>query len=139
MKKTGLTKKLLSIVLAMMFLFSAFSATGCETAKAEENEYEIAPCFTTIMTAAYAITIDGITAHVSGSLTPKYKTSLSITLDLQKYSSGSWSTVKTWTASANDIHLTLEGSKVINIFSDYRLKATFKADQETVIRYRYPD
>lgn len=139
MKKKRITKRLLSFAVAMIILFSSFSVMACETAKADEIDYEIMPCFTTIMSEIYGITISGLNAHVSGSLTANYKTSLTITLSLQKYSNGSWTIVKTWTSSANDIHLILEGSKMINIFAEYRLKATFKADQETSVRYMYPD
>ena len=139
MEKTRITKRLLSIMLATMLILSAFSATACKTIKAEENEYEVMPCFTTIMTEKYAITISGLKAVVSGSLVPKYTTSLQITLVLQKYTNGGWYADQTWVGTAYDDYLYLEGKKTINIFAEYRLKVTFKADQETSTRIMYPD
>ena len=139
MKKAKITKRMLSIVLAMMILLSTFSVTACETAKAEDNEYEIMPCFTTIMTEIYSITIKGLKCTVSGSLIPVSTASLQITLVLQKYKNGGWYADKTWAGSAYDDYLYLEGSKTINVFSEYRLKVTFKANQETSTRIMYPD
>lgn len=137
MKKTRFAKRLLSFALALLFMLSAFWGLSYESVKADDD-YEIMPCFTTIVTEKYAITINGLQAIVSGSLIPAYKTSLQITLELQKYTSGSWKTDKMWVATAYDVCLITEGKKLINIFSDYRLKVTFKADQETSVRYRYP-
>ena len=139
MEKTKITKRLLSIVLALMILLSAFSAAACETAKADENEYEIMPCLVTIMTAKYVITINGLQAVVTASLVQKYKTSLQITLVLQKYKDGGWYADQTWIATAYDDYLVEEGKKTINPFAEYRLKVTFKADQETITRIMYPD
>ena len=138
MEKTRITKRLLSIVLSIMILFSTFSAVAYESAKADENGYEIMPCFTTIVTEKYSIVINGLQATVTASLIPAYTTTLQITLELQKYTSGSWKTDKMWIATAYDDCLITEGSKMINIFADYRLKVTFKADKETSVRYRYP-
>ncbi|MCH5316938.1 MAG: hypothetical protein J1E05_03075 [Eubacterium sp.] len=138
MKRIRITKRLLGIVLAILILFSAFSVIACETVKAEDNEYEIMPCFTTIMSETYDIQINGLKATLTASLIPKYTTTLQITLELQKYTSGSWKTDKTWIATAYDDYLITDGSKLINVFADYRLKVTFKADQETSVRYRYP-
>ena len=139
MKKAKITKRLLSIALAIMILFSAFSAAACETAKADENEYEIMPCFTTIVTEKYAIDISGLTAYVFASVIPAYKTSLQITLVLQKYKNGGWYADQTWVGTAYNDYLYLDGKKTINIFAEYRLKVTFKADQETSTRIMYPD
>ena len=138
MKKAKITKRLLSLALAILILLSSFSAVACEPAKAEENEYEIMPCFTSIMTEKYSIVIEGLKAIATASLVPVYKTSLQITLELQKYTNGGWYTDKKWVASAYDVYLITEQSKLINIFAEYRLKVTFKADKETSVRYRYP-
>ena len=139
MERTRLTKRLISVVLAIMILLSACSAAACETAKAEDNEYEIMPCFTTIVTEKYSIIINGLKATVTASLIPAYTTSLQITLVLQKYKNGGWYADETWVATAYDDCLITEGKKTINIFADYRLKVTFKADQETSTRIMYPD
>lgn len=138
MIKTRFTKRLLNLTLAFIFMLSAFWGLSYESVKAEDNEYEIMPCFTTIMSETYDIQINGLQATLTASIIPKYTTSLQITLELQKYTSGSWKTDKMWVATAYDDYLITEGKKLINIFSDYRLKVTFKADQETSVRYRYP-
>lgn len=84
------------------------------------------------------INIIGLTAKCNASMGAQYSTNLSITMELQKLSSGSYSTIKTWTASRTWTSLELEGSKTINILNTYRLKTTFTAGNETVVVFSYP-
>lgn len=142
MKKTGTSKKVLSMLLVFVFVLSAFTAPSVKTANAaaKNPEQEIMPCFKSIGSASYCITIDGITATVSGILISQYNTNLQITLELQKYKKADgWYTVKLWAEAAYGTIADLSGRATINIFCDYRLRAIFKADNETCTRIMYPD
>ena len=63
------------------------------------------------------INIIGLSAECNASMGAQYSTSLSITMELQKLSSGSYSTIKTWTKSKTGTSIELEGSKTINILN----------------------
>ncbi len=94
--------------------------------------------YSVIATDTAAIRISGITANCSASLSASYSTSLKIKMELQKKKSGSYSTIKTWSDSRTGTVLGISGSKTINPLSTYRLKTTFTAGNETVVRYDYP-
>ena len=126
--------KLLSLIMALLMTFSAGTVALAETDDSSDNE--IVYRFTTIGSTAVGFSISGLTASCSAKLSSKYSTSLYIKMELQKKSGGSYSTVKTWTKSYNGTGTTLNGSKVINPLSTYRLKVTFKADNETFVTYK---
>lgn len=135
-----MTKRIIAFLLAFVFVLTACSvgflafAEGSDSSsdKTEPTRYSV------IDSKASSIVISGVTAKCSGSVIAKYSTNLRITLELQKLSSGSYSTVKTWTDSRTGVTITVSGSKVINVFSTYRLKVTTQAGNETVIEYKYP-
>ena len=109
-----------------------FSAVADDTEDSEPTRY------TVISNNTYSINISGLKATCSASLTAKYSTNVSIKLELQKKSGGTYSTIKTWSDSRTGTSIGLVGTKIINPLSDYRLKATFTAGSETVTRYDYP-
>ncbi len=105
---------------------------------AENDDETVAPTrYTTISTTYSNISKSGVTVTCSASLTAQYSTSLKIVMVLQKSSSGSWTDVKTWTKTGTGTKLSIEESKIINIFSTYRLKTTFTAGSESVTTYSY--
>ena len=129
-------KKSLSVLLVLAMLFSAFAITAfCET---EDEGVKVTPRFTTISTVSTSFTISGIKATAFVGLTAQYETSLSIKIELQKEKSGGYETIESWAKSATSTYLNLEESKLINIFSDYRIKVTCIADGEKHITYDYP-
>ena len=127
--------KIMSIIMAMLIALSASTVAFAETDDSSDNEIELR--YSTIGTNSSKLTISGINATCSATLTAKYSTTLSIKMELQKKSSGTYSTVKTWTKSANSTGTAVTGSRTINPLSTYRLKVTFKADNETVVTYKY--
>ncbi len=143
MEKTGTANKnkVLRILLVFVIAFSLFTTAGVKTAEAAaNNDNEIMPCFKSILSVSYCITIDGIKAHVSGTILAQYLTDLQITLELQKYKKADgWYTVQLWAEAARNGATSLSGTEYINIFSKYRLRATFKADKETCTRIMYPE
>ena len=130
-------KKSISLLMALCMLLSVFGIAVSASANDGETAGD-APRYTVIASTSYGITISGLKAYCTGALTAQYSTSLNIKLELQKKSSGTYSTIKTWTGSKTGVAMSLEGSKTINPLSDYRLKATFKAGSETVTYYDYP-
>lgn len=59
-------------------------------------------------------------------------------MELQKKKSGTYETVKTWSASKTGTTVLIDEKRAINLLSDYRLKTTFTAGTETRVAYAYP-
>jgi len=133
MKKTSF--KILSVILALLMALSIGTAAFAETD--DSADIETNNRFSVILSTATTLNISGLTANCAAQMTAKYSTSLKIKMELQKQSSGSYSTVKTWSKSATGIGISLEGSKVINPLSTYRLKVTYTAGSETHVTYKY--
>lgn len=133
-------KKTIAIIILLAVSSSMFSVCFMSSAKNIEapikeitiDRYQV------IATHTSGINIIGLSAECNASMGAQYSTSLSITMELQKLSSGSYSTIKTWTKSKTGTSIELEGSKVVNILNSYRLKTTFTAGNETVVVFSYP-
>lgn len=130
-------KKSLSLVLILTMLFSAFAMNS--SAAVVEDEYEVMPCFTTISAVSTVFSISGINSTSSVVLSSQYSTSLYIKIELQKEKSTGYETIETWTKSGTGRTLLLEETRLINVFSNYRIKVTCTAGSETYTKYDYPD
>lgn len=130
-------KKNLSFVLIITMLFSVFAMNSSATVA--EDEYEVMPCFTTIDAVATSFTISGINSTSTVTLSSQYSTSLYIKIELQKEKSTGYETLETWTKSGTGTVLVLEETRLINVFSNYRIKVTCTAGSETYTKYDYPD
>ena len=84
------------------------------------------------------ISISGITANCTSSLNTRSSTKLSIKMELQKKKSGTYETIKTWSASKTGTYLSVAEKRAINLLADYRLKTTFTAGTENRVAYAYP-
>ena len=133
MNKTSF--KILSVVLALLMAFSFGTAAFAESDDSADNE--INNRFDVILSTATTFTISGLTAECGAQMTAKYSTSLKIKMELQKKSSGTYSTVKTWNKTSTGVVIGVEGSKIINPLSTYRLKVTYTAGSETHVTYKY--
>ena len=129
-------KKSVSILLILTTLFSSFAIVS-SAAIVEEN-YDVMPCFSTIDAVTTSFTISGLSSTSSVLLTSQISTSLYIKIELQKEKSSGYETIETWTKSGNGTMLSLEETRLINIFSDYRIKVTCTAGGETHTKYDYP-
>lgn len=129
-------KKSVSILLILTMLFSSFAIMS--SAAVVEDDYGVMPCFTTIGSVSTSFTISGLNSTSSVVLVSKVSTSLSIKIELQKEKSSGYETIETWTKSGTGTVLSLEEDRLINIFSDYRIKVTCKAGSETHTTYDYP-
>lgn len=129
MKRKAL--KVISLVLSLLVLLStvAFATNDDEQASSK---------YTVITSKSCSISISGLNSTSTATLIANSSVSLSITMELQKLKSGSYSTIETWTSSKTGTVLTMEESRLINIFATYRLKVTFTAGSETVTSYAYP-
>ena len=134
---SNIIKKSLSIVLILTMIFSIFAINSSATTVEEETI--IMPRFSVISGVATSFTISGLNSTSSVVLSAKYSTSLYIKIELQKEKSTGYETIETWTKSGNGVYLSLEEDRLINIFSDYRIKVTCKAGSETYTVYDYPD
>lgn len=129
-------KSALCVLLSMMVIFCQFFALTVSAAEEEENQ--IMPRLSVISSTSTTFSISGITATCKARLFTSSSASLSIKMELQKYSSGSYSTVQTWSVSGSGTSLTDSRTKTINVLYDYRLKVTYKAGSETSVTYKYP-
>ena len=134
---SNIIKKGLSIVLILTMLFSASAFNSF--AESVEDDNGVMPCFTTISAVSTVFSISGINSTSSVMLSSQYSTSLYIKIELQKEKSTGYETIETWTKAGTGTVLLLEETRLINIFSDYRIKVTCKADSETFTVYDYPD
>lgn len=132
----NIIKKSMSLLLVLTMLFSVFAINTSAETTDEENV--IMPRFSTISAVTTVFTISGINSTSSVTVTAKYSTSLSIKIELQKEKSSGYETIETWTKSGTGTMLGLEETRLINIFADYRIKVTCKADNETHVTYDYP-
>ncbi len=134
---SNIVKKSISIVLILTMLFSVFAINTY--AIGDESENTIMPRWSVISSVATSFTISGLNSTSSVVLTSKYTTSLYIKIELQKEKSTGYETIETWTKSGTSTYLMLEEDRLINIFSDYRIKVTCTAGGETHVKYDYPD
>lgn len=133
----SLAKKSVCILLILTMLFSAFALNS--SAAMVDNEDEIMPCYTTISSIATGFSISGLNSTATVTLSAKVSTSLYIKIEFQKLESTGYTTLKTIENSGTGYNLSLSGSRLINIFEDYRIKVTCRAGSETDIIYDYPD
>lgn len=129
-------KKSVSVVLIFTMLFSVFAINA--TAVEVEEENQIMPRWSTISTITTSFVISGLNSTSTVALTSQYSTSLYIKIELQKEKSSGYETLETWTKSGTGVSLSLEEKRLINVFSDYRIKVTCTAGNETQIVYDYP-
>ena len=133
---TNLLKKSVSFVLILTMLFSVFAISASAVEVEEKNQ--IMPRWSTISTITTNFVINGLNSTSTVALTSQYSTSLYIKIELQKSKSSGYETLETWTKSGTGTSLVLEEDRLINIFSDYRIKVTCTAGNETQIVYDYP-
>lgn len=129
-------KKIVSVLLAIMMLFSVFAVNSFGATV--DEDYGVMPCFTTISAVATSFTISGLNSTSSVSLSAQYSTSLYIKIEFQKETSTGYETLETWTKSGTGRYLSLEETRLINVFCDYRIKVTCTAGSETHTTYDYP-
>lgn len=123
-------KQLIALVLCSIMIFSCFQLTAfCETASVTNLNISNDKC---------KLTISGINSTSSASMQTARSMSLSIKMELQKIKSGTYTTIETWTASRTGMTLSMCEDRLINILATYRLKVTFTAGNETIVRYAYP-
>lgn len=134
-KKT--TSVLLVLTITLLILCIGFTSFANETSTTITDEPILR--YKVISNHSSGVHISGVTATCYADLTAMYSTNLSITMELQKLSSGTYSTIKTWSkTNPNITSIGIEGTRLINVLSTYRLKTTFTAGNETVVVYSNP-
>ena len=129
-------KKNVSILLILAMLFSSFAIMS--SAAVVDDDYGVMPCFTTINSVSTCFVISGLNSTSTVTLKSKVSTSLYIKIELQKEKSSGYETIETWTKSGTGYSLLLEETRLINVFSNYRIKVTCTAGSETHVTYDYP-
>ena len=137
LKTKKFVKQFALIVLSMIMMLN-FNVSAIAASIDEKDDSFIQPMYTTIGTNSAYISIRGIKATFNATVSSKYPTSLKIKLELQKEKSNGYETIETWTKSKNGNSMSYTESRNINVFSDYRLKATVTAGDESAVVYAYP-
>jgi len=132
------TKKLLSVLLALIAVLSVFNSGMTAFADNKADNEEEANRFSVISSTGSSLSISGVTAYCTASLTATSNTSLIIKMELQKKKSGVYETIKTWTDAKAGNHLMVSHTRTINALSTYRMKTTFTAGGESTVSYSYP-
>ena len=130
-------KKTVSILLILTMLFSSFAIMS--SAAVVDDDYGVMPCFTTISSISTSFVISGLNSTSTVTLKSQVSTNLSIKIELQKEKSSGYETIETWTKSGTGYSLLLEETRLINVFSNYRIKVTCTAGSESHVTYDYPD
>ena len=133
---SNIVKKSLSVFLILTMLFSVFAINS--SAAVVEEEYPLMPCWSVIDGVTTGLSISGLVATASVSLSSKYSTSLYIKIEFQKEESTGYKTLETWEKSGTGVVIALEEDRLINIFADYRIKVTCTAGGETHVTFDYP-
>lgn len=131
--------KSISILLCLVMMFSAFSASFVTNAATVDNENEIMPLWVTIEGYSVGFDVSGFTATASVTLTSQVSTSLKIVVYYQKETSDGYETVETWTKTGTGYLLGLEETAFANIFCNYRIKVVMTAGSESITVYRYEE
>lgn len=137
MKLIKTMKKTVSILLILTMLFSSFAIMS--SAAVVDDDYGVMPCFTTISSISTSFVISGLNSTSTVTLKSQVSTNLSIKIELQKEKSSGYETIETWTKSGTGYSLLLEETRLINVFSNYRIKVTCTAGSESHVTYDYPD
>lgn len=131
------TKLSISVILAFAIIMS-YTIFFVSAKNMTEKSEDASPYYTTINNAIATFNISGLNSTSTAKLTSKRSTSLYIKIELQKEKSTGYQTIETWTKSGTGTYLSLEETRLINVFSDYRIKVTFTAGGETVVKTVYP-
>lgn len=131
-------KTMLSLLFVLLFTFQGLvTVFAAEPKMPTPVEEPTIVRFTNIKSYSCNCYISGLTLYASARLTAKSSMYLQIIMELQKYSDGSYNTIETWSDSKTGTSLSLDASKLINIFSTYRIKVTFTAGGESTTAYDY--
>lgn len=126
-------KQYFLILLSILTIFSNTAICYAEV----NYDNEICPCYVNIDRAFANLDISGIKANCSATISANNSMNLKIVMELQKSKSSGYETVETWTSSKTGTYLAMTESRLINVLSDYRLKITFTAGNETEVVYKY--
>ncbi len=117
--------KKVTIVLSVILVVSFMFATCGFAINADE---ESRPRMTYIDSCSGDINQGVLSTTVTASITGKSSvTSVKIKMELQKLSSGNYSTVETWEQTFSGSYGSMEESKLTSPLNTYRLKATVTA------------
>lgn len=138
MKKL-INKKALCLLLSVVALFSSFSSVISAGAALPPQNDAAVPYYVNLIGVDARISISGATATCTASVKSVSSCSLYIKMELQKKKSdGNYETVEQWISGKTGTSASAAEKKVINIFSEYRLRATLMAGSDSQILYRYP-
>lgn len=130
-------KKVLILVLSMVFIVCLVAISASSVL---ENREEVRSTYINSIDAR--INVGTLNTTVKGQIQGTTNvTRITIKLELQKKSSGSYSTIKTWEETFYTDAASKTESKITSPFSTYRLKATFtvytSTNSETRVLYAY--
>ena len=122
MKRT--IKRVFAIVLAVLLVISSFSVLAIAKNDCEKSGMRL----TYIQSYRGSINKGLLSTTVSAEISGKSNvTKVKIKMELQKLTSGNYSTIETWEQTFNSNEGSMSESRTTNPLSTYRLKATVTA------------
>ena len=129
MKKKSIAFALSLILIVSLFAPSAYAAdTGA-------NTFVISPRYTNISTfsVSFSISSTGLASCYSKVIPSSVTYNTSLTIELQRYSNGSWSTIKTWTGSGDGVY-SLDKTHYVTSGYSYRIYVTAQISAKGILR-----
>lgn len=131
-----MAKKILSVFMALIAVASCFSSTTV-FGQTIDDDYGVQPLMEVISSCNGSLRKSGLTLYAYGTMKSSRSTNLKIQLQIQKKKSGTYSPYITWSTSKTGTTASLSKDIDVNILYTYRLKATFKAENEESVRFYY--
>lgn len=133
-------KKRLAMILVVVLVTIAFvipiearAMTSLETVSGERMVIE--PRNTNVHTSSLSLSFSGMTANCSATLIAytSNTTYVKVKMTLAKYTNGGWSTVQSWSNSADSAYVYLSKSTVVSR-GKYRLTCVYTANSEVITK-----
>lgn len=128
------SKKMLKFVSLILVVLTIVLCTLFSTSAGNN----IQPLYNNTASTSVSLSISGINSTSCAQISTSRSMQINITMELQKLKSGSYETIKTWTASRTGTILAIEKTRLINALATYRLKVTFDAGADHIVKYAYP-
>lgn len=129
-------ERVTNVVLCVMVCFSliCMPVVADEPALETVDQSSIQLRYVQPESANVTLSISSGTASCKTSMVSKTSKLLKITMSLQKYTSGSWKTVKTWSGSKTGTLYSLSKKATVSK-GKYRVKASMKSGTEAFTKY----
>ena len=136
-KKRVVRKRMLKTFFALCLWLSAMGGSTLVYGSSTDQQIDkvVETRYANISSYSTGLTLNGSTFTATGSVRAKVKASISVTLTLQRQSGTNWSDVTSWYGSTTGGSLTLNKNYVAGTRGNYRVRAVYTVNGETITTY----